>query len=448
MSTALPSSICLISTTSLAQFPFNTRSNFTNILPSPILKKDPDKKLYVRLRAIGISTLHDETMARDPYSSYLRVNLHELTDQRFDLGTDQSAGGFEYPPKSYQENNSAYAYHVFTRTPFLPLRLDVVQKFAVSITNAIGEPVQGIYSGPATVVLLDINNSMDVNNFTMTCSSKHPLLYSNNTLTHFTAPLYQQMDFSPYQVALVSIMYPPSLTEPTIAVMTIEDERFSYVLDNFASTQDFLDAVSNDVDASRYGRALRFGVLKEGRWRGKVALVRLAAARRNTGVPYHIRASFSRTFTMACGQEHDFKSLSMLVRGKMAVFQGSRANIGLAKPNPISLLHCNIVKNGIIGDKYSALLACVPVLTEESAGRNRLHEVGQLIYYDTVQSPMNAVTFQFTNPDGSPRSFAIAGNAEKFDNILITLSFRMKREPWFQRMLQVHMTKVNNQVSQ
>lgn len=432
----LPSSICLTSTASLAVFPFNSRTKFTNVLPAPIHKENPEKSLYVRLRAIGISTLCDEVMGTDPHAGYLRVNLHELSEQHFNQGTDQAAGGFEYPPKTNLKANTSFAYHVFSRTPYLKLKLDVIHKFQVSLTNAIGRPVHGIYGGPPTIVLLDINNDMDVDNFTMTCSSSHPLVYTSNTLTEFTSPLYQQMDLSSYQVALVNVMYPPSLTETTIATMSLDGERFTYVLNDFENTTAFIHKVGLDVRGSRHGHALKFEVQRRGRYRGKVALTRSVDPARNVGVPEVIRCSFSRTFTMACGQEHDFKSVNLLTVGKMVVFEGSRANIHLAKPNPISLLHCDIVKNGIVGEKYAKMLACVPVLTEEAAGQNRLHEVGQLIYYDTVSQPVNAIKFKFTNPDGSPRSFTSAGDAERFDNILVTLSFRMKRASWYKKMLQ------------
>lgn len=375
----------------------------------------------------------------DPYSGYLRVNLHELEAQRADRRFNHFAGGFEYPPRGSTSERTAYAYHTFERSPYLKLKQEVITKLEVTIANAIGEPIKDdIYSGPPTIVLFDISDEMESDNFTISCNSRHPNFYSTNKLTDFTSPLHSQMDLSKHQVALVNVVYPPSLSEKTVASMTINGQQFDYILDDLVHTWEFITRVRTDVAEGEFGRALYFDILSNGEHRGRAVLGRREGDEANRDLPDAIPISFSRTFTMACGQLHDFKSSVSLEPGNVIVFVGDTPNINIVKPNPIAVLHCDIVKNGVVGDSFSNLLACVPVLTENSAGRNRLHEAGQLIYYDVVSRPVNSISFQFTNPDGSARNF-VSGEDDKFNNIIVTLAFRMKREHWMKLLMKRHL---------
>ncbi len=416
--------MCLMSTGSLSDFPFNTRTHFVNLLPTPIRSEVAGRKLYVRLRAIAISCHRDEEMLDNPQMDYLKVNLSELEPKAVDRGHDQCAGGFEYPPRTELAQRTGYAYHTFTRSPYLRLRYEELTKLEVTIVDVKGNVVEGIYSGPPTLVLLDVSDTMMSGNFTMTCNSNQPQLYTNNTLSQFTSPLYQEMDMSQYQVALVNVLYPPTLVERTLASMVIDGTRFDYDLDEFTSTDEFLQYLTEDLKNSRFRDLLK--------WRrrltrtghdGQLGLLR-EKGRVNRNFSKRLLVSFSHTFTMACGQLHDFRAATVLTPGKVIAFKG-RPNINLVKPNPVATLHCDIVQSGVMGNRISNLLACVPVMTDMTAGRSRLYEAPQLIYYDVKRTPFNSVSFNFTNPDGTARRFATSED-EVYDNIAVTLSFRAK----------------------
>ena len=439
MANRLPSSICLLSTSSLEDFPFNSRTQFTNVLPAPIKREITDKPIFVRLRAIAISCIYDDDMKDDPYSCYLRVNLHELEQQRIDRHFDHCAGGFEYPPKTKLAEDSEYAYHTFSRTPYLKLKYSELTTLEISLVNAIGEPVDGIYTGPPTIVLFDISDAMDVDNFTISCSSLQPELYSGNKLTSFTSPLHSQMDLAKYQVALVNIVYPPSLTESKLASFSLGDRTFRYKMESFNHTEEFIERVKQDVKESVYGKIITFKEIEHGKLKGQMCFHRERSPRLNRGFAKQIEMSFSRNFTIACGQVNEFRSKSLLKAGFIIAFRGV-ANINLVKPNPVAMLHCDIVRNGMVGNTFSNLLACVPVMTDQSAGRKRMHQASQLIYYDVVSKPVTCINFQFTNPDGSGREF-VSGEAEKYNNIIITLSFRLKRDMWFQKQIRKFMSE-------
>lgn len=423
MSESIPSSVCVLSTASLADFPYNSRTHFINIMPTPIRTSTPDQKLYLRLRAIAISCLQDAEMLDNPDSDYLRVNVSELEQQIVDRGFDYCAGGFEYPPQTDLSRTTGYAFHTFSRTPYLRLKYTEVTRLEVTITNLSGQPVEGIYSGPPTIVLFDITTSMHTNNFTITCNSRQPDLFINNRLSNFTSPLHSEMDLSNYQVALVNVLYPPTLYERTLATMIIDGTRFDYVLDDFERTDDFVKQVKQDLANSRFRRIMYFRLHQQGRRQGRLGLGRVLGPA-NRKFKKKMVVSFSNTFTIACGQQHDFRGATILSPGKVIVFRG-QPNINLVKPNPVAALHCDIVKNGVIGNKVSNLLACVPIMTDRTAGRKRLHEASQLIYYDTVSRPINSISFLFSNPDGGERSFSTEED-EIYRNITITLSFRKK----------------------
>lgn len=423
MSESLPSSVCLLSTGSLADFPYNTRTHFINQLPTAIKTQSSDRKIYVRLRAIAISCLQDRVMLADANSNYLKVSISELEDQRVDRGFDRCAGGFEYPPKTELVQNTNYAYHVFSRTPYLRLRFSEITRLEVRIVNLAGELVEGIYSGPPTLVLLDVSDSMNSNNFTITCNSRQPELFVNNTLSNFTSPLHSEMDLSNYQVALVNVMYPPTFTERTVATMTIDSTRFTYIMDEFTHTDEFIAHVQQDLRNSRFGNLLSFKMYNYGWKKGRLGLGRERGAI-NRNFKKKMVVSFSNTFTIACGQQHDFRGATVLIPGHTIVFRG-QPNIDLVKPNPVATLHCDIVQSGVVGNKMANLLACVPVMTDRTSGRRRLYEAPQLMYYDVVSRPFNSISFTFTNPGGGNRAFATDEN-EMYDNLTVTLSFRLK----------------------
>lgn len=424
MDDTLPSSICLLSTASLGDFPYNTRTHFINQLPSAIRTQEADKHLYIRLRAIAISCLQDREMLLDPNSDYLKVNVSELEQQIVDRGYDHCAGGFEYPPRSDLARNTNYAFHIFSRTPYLRLRFGEITRLEVTITNSIGRVVDGIYSGPPTIILFDVTRNMRDENFTITCNSNHPDLFVNNSLTSFTSPLHTEMDLSNYQVALVNVLYPPTMYEQALATMFIDDVQFNYVLDDFTHTEDFILQVQQDLAASKFAEMLEFKIYNYG-WRaGRWGLGRKWGRRFNRGYKKKMIVRFSNTFTLAMGQRHDFRGTTILTPGKAIIFKG-QPNINLAKSNPIAALHCDIVKSGVIGNKVSNLLSCVPVMTDRTMGRRRLYEAAQLIFYDVVSRPINSLTFLFTNPDGGNRSFKTQEEAVH-ENISITLTFRKK----------------------
>lgn len=407
----VPSSISLISSASSRFFPANTRSEFSNLLATPMFLDDVSTRIYVQASSLGLSTLFD-----GPPPNVIKVHIRDLVCQVEDQESARCVGVLKYPPA---EVAPGFALHTFENTLFLPLSNPQSQHFKVRLTDENNENLR-LSRGGATILNLAVtDDEMRARSaFAITCSSHHPRMYPGNTLSSFVSPLLTELRLGDrYEVALQSIDFPPRMYERTVAVMRIEDEIFRYRLSEIADTQTFLNNVQMDVIESRLGAELHFE-RENGRakmTRGEIGL---------GDAPDEMVLGFNREFFLACGDTRHSRERVTLRRGESFTFDGA-PDINLAIPSPVALLESSVVENSMVGDGKMNVLHCTPVGNNGGGEARQLYIPHKLFFRPVTRNPMHSISFKFTNPDGGERRLKTRDGEN--GRIMITLAFRKRK---------------------
>ena len=400
--------MCLSSHASLETFPSNTQCDFVNHLPMPVTNKE-GKSFYIRLKSIGIA--NNDT----GWSSYLKIHIYEVVEQREGVNYTHFAGGFSYPPKLSLGKD--YGFHTFRQAAHLPIRFHELNKIQISITNEIGEKPP-LPSAPATLVWVELTDMAPEDQFTITCLSNQPSLYPNNNLVQFTTPLPTEMSVAGYEVALQQLVYPPYMTEASVAEIQVGRYNWKYRLDLLeGGLHEFVARVQGSLSKSTYKQELVFDIHE-----GKAFFARrkttLSKARGG------ITITPSLNFIKACGQLHKVQGEITLMPGETLIFEG-QANPRLGVAHPVAMLECDIISPNVRCGERSQLLQCVPVFRNKDYTDNRLYEPPELAFHPVAEVPINSIDFKFLEPDGRLRQFS-PDNTD--DYIAITLLFKHRTQ--------------------
>lgn len=409
MTYRLPSSLTVISSRCRDIFPHNSRSEFSNVLSSPLLREDNDGRIYIQASSIAIST-----KINNP-PQVIKVNIRDLLCQVEDEESSRCIAILNFPPK---EILPGYALHTFENAIFLPLHNPHTYQIRVTLTDEKDQPLQIRKGGETILTLAVTDDEMKARRaFTITCSSYHPTMYPGNNMSNFVHPLLNDLHLGDrYEVALQSIVFPPHLYERSVATMRLEGEVFRYRLSELGNTHAFLNAVQMDVIESKLGVELHFEVVN-----GSATMTRGEIAMDDT--PEVLDLEFNREFFLACGDTRGSHEKVRLRRGDTMVFHG-QPDINLAIPNPVSILESNVVESSMVADGKMNVLHCVPVMTERRVDHKNLYIPHKLFFRPVTRSPLECIRFRFANPDGEGREFKTRGTTHS--NILITLAFRRR----------------------
>ena len=373
-------------------YPDNLKGSFSCRLASPLVNKSAGGKIYLRPTCIAIS----RRIARpQPAPSHLKIHIYELEEQRSGKDYTHCLTSFTLD----QDAEGVYHTHTFTNTPYLPLRLDRLAELHVSIRDNRGRDVFFL-DGPPTILWLEMTSRpKSEDQFLVHNLSYHPQLYPGNTQAEFTSPLPTAMHLPGYEVALYQVAYPPFLTEPADEVtLQVNELTFAYDLNVLTTTRDFVRKVMLDVMNSPYGDELEFGIQTSPTF---CFFSRRRLPDRRQG---RLEITPSPNFTRACGQISRPRGATQVQPGTGFRFSG-RPSVYLAKPNPVAMLHCNIVTPNIVGETTGHLLQCVPVLHNITSSGERLYEPQQLIFQPVREMPFDSIKFAFREADGRVKNF-------------------------------------------
>lgn len=421
--------ICLSSSASCDVFKDNTASHFTNLLPNPIYNRD-NRTYYLRVHSISLSNRLRHTFW-DWEKSYLRIHIREVSEQGTAKGYMHAAAGFTFPIQNPIGGASPVGTHTFETAPYLPLRFQYLSKLELYLTDQDNLPVE-LAVGSPTLIWIKMSDRPRETQFTITCNSGRHDLYPSNDLNNFISPLPSEMDLGGYEVALSQIVYPPGLQETEeMAILTIGDDYLMryQLTGRVADGSIMVYSIQSDIDRSKYRRVFRLGVEMDpvdGSFLGETyfARHRTHGADLNGGGP--IRVTFNDVFARICGrpQAHGFSV--ELMPGQAVSFAGSGPNPFNAIPNPVALLHCDLVETNIVAGGQGNLLHCVPVYMNKDGDEDRLYEPKRLAYHSVKSTPFNSIRFSFCRESGAYRKlYTEHGHAEE---LMISLVFRQKRK--------------------
>ena len=435
-STDRPRTVCLISSLDSHIFPFNSRSFFSNSFVSPLANPD-QTEFYVTVRCVGLSV--DTRVQVDGGPGCCKVQLYEVEEQASGTTYDRCLTSFPYPAvtEATRIGNDNYNFHTFDRAPFLPLRLEVLDKLTILFTDENDQKLT-ITSGSPSVVLLELLSGDEMterHSFNITCRSLQYQLYEQNTLSKFTAPLQEMLHLKDYEVALLNVVFPSDMYEACVGSFRVEDEVYNYDLANMVSVQQLLDAVNADLRRGVYGNEIRFyqvgvgGIVQPP---GRVQIYR----RQNlpptlAGQQDVIRVQFSWGFARAMGDLAGLAPDALMMRGHSFFFPVP-ADLELAKPNPVALLTCDVVKPSILGGELDQLLNVVPVRLQQWAGnrqaaRTMMYEPASIHYQDVKETPFDSLSFQFLTPGNRVGKRMFMTRDPQNNCVIVTLGFRPKK---------------------
>lgn len=404
--------ITLTSNASLNAYPNNSLSKFVTHLPLALNQPGGIIARYIRLKSVK---MHTQLQTPDPYSGYIKIQLDEVEGQRNSVIYERTLGTLKFPPnKKFHE----YSIHEFKNAPVLKLVSTPITSFSALITNTLGTQLQLSY-GPPTILELEVMEVLENNEFVIHCSSFQPTMFDSNTLSTFACPMPSEVTVKDYDVALLNIVYPPGLQEDSIAKLTIEKVVYTFVLNSYDSTDDFIDDVHNKLEDSQYGQYVTFGRVEKGPRKNSVQFTR----NKTRGAPFVLKIKLSKEFQLACGYMLNLSPIHMLKRGGKLAFQGL-PDVLSGIHSPLTMVYCDIIKSSIIGDVHGPLLRIVPVLYGKNNTVNSMYEPDNLSFHSVDKQTFSSIGFHLKDPAGRERNFRTSSDS---DMVIITLLFRRRK---------------------
>lgn len=410
--------ICLSSAANTDIYTKNHKTSFINKLPKPILNKE-HKKLYIKAKAIALSS----TLTVDnEKTSSLVIWVREVQEQRANNKYANTLTSFSWPPLTSLSTN--YGYQIIKHAPFLPIRFQQLSTIQIEILDIHGEIVE-LKEGPPTLVWIQISNEDMEDQFTITSTSHHPELFPRNELNLFNSPVPTEMSLSNYEVGLSSIIYPSNMDEDAIASITIDNIQFYFDLLSYNSSGSFFRDVRNEIEKTKYKNIIRFNFQKTTPGIEQVSSVYKIAIIRSIKEGKQlppISITVNESFTKACGQINQPRGITYLKVGQAIVFKG-RGNIFHSRPNPLVMLHCDIIKPNIMSGSEHKLMSWIPLKLDTKNITTKLHEPEEIIFHPVKEIPFNSIGFKLTDSGGRLRNLHTTNNVP----IMITLIFRRRK---------------------
>jgi hypothetical protein len=471
-------SIALSSYESRSSYPENLPTQFTNILAETLCSSDRQKPLFVKLRAISLSTdVYSEEEHSGfmnffiplwQYPGYVEVTLQEATAQIDSGEYVKYLGGFAFPPEDFQtpihaqKRQANYGRHVFKDSPWVKLNATSITQFTIALNSVTGFPLilvnplykdseEQVDATPPTIVELDVTDDEAMASgegaMTIGCSSWHPELYPTNTHAEFRSPLPHHMSFPNYQVALARIVFPANLRQSMKMTFWIEGEPFTFdALHDFEYRESSMPRVINAaIQGSRFAGHITFKMDRRttGRMQARFGRGRLRAMRNQT-----IRIVLDKAFQQCFHLEWEWgEGVHYMPPGGPAELAGSREpRFTFVTLNPTALLECEQVEHSLVGQEQYRLLQYVPVLATETpltrtgrsvtdwneggweSVRELVYEPPELHWVDFTNKPLSNIKFTFREPsNGQVKSFDAGTGPDQA--MIITLRLRPKPLP-------------------
>ena len=194
--------VLLASNANLDEFPSNTLTQFTNLVPY-IEQHD---KFFIRIRRIAIS----QRLRQDvPHPAFVKVHLGELETNALQRAADRVLHRFTY---NHDENlRGDYQVVDIDHAPFLRTRNVPLSQLSIKLTDNLNRVLQ-LDDGLPTLVSLELSTMDTEQQFTLSCMSHgfdERRTFTYNTLNKFHVRIPQEMTLEGWEVAVASVGIPP-----------------------------------------------------------------------------------------------------------------------------------------------------------------------------------------------------------------------------------------------
>jgi hypothetical protein len=411
-----------LSNASLEYFSRNTLSTFTNFLPFPIYPKQ-SHKLYVRLRAVAISTeLRTDVVYDATRCHFIKIKLGELEPQISGSGFEPTLATLQFPPEDVRDE---YGLYNFENKPFLALESSPLQRLSLHIVDSSGNTLP-LAPGPPTIVKLEITDNMDTyNQFTVTLESTQSKdLYPENKMHDFKVQLPSEMNFSGWEVGLQSVSFPSDFvvkhkycwmevdlvgewTGPIrigVRLGLNEHADLTHYFRKGINENDILNKliILEDDPNSEYQRIRALDGNGEKR----------------------VRISYDGLFRRAMG--HDvITSDSYIIKAGESAPINTVVNTALLKSSPIAFVYSNCIEENIVGSGMFQLLQIIPVKKKTTDWDFAMYEPQHILFHPVKSQQMTNISLRFTQPDGVDHAF----KSDSEQPLIVTLVFRPSNQP-------------------
>lgn len=359
----------------------------------------------------------------ETFHGYVNIKLHELDR----LNGSKILATFPFTPL-----NSTDPYTKFEETTpyYYPLSSNTFPFFLnFTVEGSNGEKI--LLTNDLPLVLdcelkLRDYKCVEMENYQVICSSAPSTMFPGNKISDFQLSLppdLQQKNLTKYKVSVGSIIFPQEIHQEQIAKLWINQSAFTFNVNQFNSTREFINAVNLAVKQDEHvkGKIIMSRRVHNGLEKGIITFHRTDSRKEYAPDVYSI--TINNVFLLICGQRSLRDNTFDLGRGRgrngvnrkvIELEDGDFDQSDLTNVSPLSIcvLTSNLVKPVYIGDKKKKMLQLIHLASMKGS----MYEP-KIPTYHPVADQVPSLQFKLQSLDGQELDLS----SEK--HVLITLNF-------------------------
>ena len=201
----MKTNIVLISNGCLDEYPDNTLTRFTNIIPASIRYETENQPLFVKISRVFFDV--SSVPVEQPFDLYI---LLDEIDNTYSRNSSHQIAHIKLPTTTTKIKDK-YLVRYFKHATYVQLQDRPLQQLTIQINISDGERSPVINPGRPTVIEMELTDEPDNDDFILSFSSHDPrslLMHQDNTVAHFRCNLPREMNFAGYDVALEELLLP------------------------------------------------------------------------------------------------------------------------------------------------------------------------------------------------------------------------------------------------
>jgi len=427
----MDATIIVLSNTSIDQFPNNSLTKFTLLLPDSF-HIPTTEKLAVSLSSLTIST---DLQEEQPTPAYIKVHLSELRGQQAGSGVERCLAAVPF------DNKHSVLHHECNNPHFLPLGQNSIRSLTFHITDENNKTLQ-LETAHATALVINLKK-MNSSQFSIVADSHSSLnTYPNNRVDEFEVLLPEelQLEANKWEVAVTDFIMPADIgqqqhfDEPYIE---IDNNTHTFELEDYEKEESLTREIKQILQSSKYGHELEFdtfntlvdaGKLPE-RYRHPPETDSYVLLRCDTDAKELVHITISQVLSYVLGDYSSKKSA--LLRRKISL--GPLNMIVFRKMPDLSrayidsfLLYADFVKPSIVGNLKTPVLQIIPAPPLSFKSMMYIYQPKNFIFQDVSKTSFRSIKFMGRTLHG--KALVRNHNYAKNEKVTVSLLFRKKTD--------------------